>query len=641
MLRSHSFPLPLRLRRLVVIVAGLLVFAGSGLTASVAQAAGDDTVRRMDVTAVAEQERGTLRVTQDFEMEFNGGDDHGPFVYLISRQAIAGDDSRWRVLEISDPRVTSPTGAPVEVKIEREGSTYGVRIGDPDRTVKGRQHYVLTYAITGLVNPDAEGGKGDEIYWNVIGNGWELPIDDVTVTLQGPAAVTGTTCYAGRRDSTDRCTSHAAAGDRAVFTQDHLGAGQGLSVVGEWPVGTFVNAAPIYTERYTPGNTLRPTAGAFGIGLGSLAVLGGLAALIFRRFGRDEAYVGLTPGLLPAPGQQTTIGPRRKTPVAVRFTPPDDVSAGEIGALIDGTAGTNDIVAGIVDLAVHGYLRIDETAPPLDPDAGMVEKALAGMKGSKGRFTDWRLVRLEADRTLLSRNLKVLDQGLFKKKNDPLLRGDLEQAIAAVMMKSKSALYQDMVERGWYRRNPSVLRGLWIVAGVGLIALGVSLGVALGFSLGWGLAGIGPIVVGIAVFVAAFFVSSRTAEGSAILAQAEGFKEYLMTAEADQIRVEEDQDIFSRYLPWAIAFGAESHWVGVFREIAASGRPVAEPYWYHSWAGASVFAGDNAFFGAEGSFMDAASNSGVWSASGGAGGMSGMSSGSVGGGVGGGGGGSW
>ena len=279
MLRSHSFPLPLRLRRLVVIVAGLLVFAGSGLTASVAQAAGDDTVRRMDVTAVAEQERGTLRVTQDFEMEFNGGDDHGPFVYLISRQAIAGDDSRWRVLEISDPRVTSPTGAPVEVKIEREGSTYGVRIGDPDRTVKGRQHYVLTYAITGLVNPDAEGGKGDEIYWNVIGNGWELPIDDVTVTLQGPAAVTGTTCYAGRRDSTDRCTSHAAAGDRAVFTQDHLGAGQGLSVVGEWPVGTFVNAAPIYTERYTPGNTLRPTAGAFGIGLGSLAVLGGLAAL--------------------------------------------------------------------------------------------------------------------------------------------------------------------------------------------------------------------------------------------------------------------------------------------------------------------------------------------------------------------------
>lgn len=641
-LRSHLVPLPLPLRRLVVIVAGLLVVAGSGLASPAAYAADADTVRRMDVTAVAEQERGTLRVTQDFEMEFNGGDDHGPFVYLISRQAIAGDDSRWRVFEISDPRVTSPTGAPAEVEVEREGSTYGVRIGDPDRTVNGRQHYVLTYDITGVVNPDAEGGNGDEIYWNVIGTGWELPIDDVTVTLQGPAAVAGTTCYAGARDGADPCTSQTADGDRAVFGQDHLDAGQGLTVVGQWPVGTFVNAQPMYTERYTPGNTLRPTAGAFGIGLGSLAVLGGLAALFFRRFGRDEAYVGLTPGLRPAPGQETTIGPRRrKDPVAVRFTPPDDLSASEVGTLIDGNAGTNDVVAGIVDLAVRGYLRIDETAPPLDEVAGRVEKALAGMKGSKGTHTDWRLVRLDADRDALPHPLAVLDAELFRKSPDPLLRGDMEQSIVKVMMKSKSALHKDMVDRGLYRANPMVQRGLWLVAGMGLIVLGVLLGIGLGLAFGWGLAGIGPIVVGIAVFVAGFFVSARTAQGSAVLAQAEGFKEYLMTAEADQIRVEEDHDIFSRYLPWAIAFGAESHWVGVFREIAASGRPVAEPYWYHSWAGASVFAGDNAFFGAEGSFMDAASNSGVWSASGGAGGMSGMSSGSVGGGVGGGGGGSW
>ena len=640
-LRSHLLPLPLPLRRLVVIVAGLLVVAGSGLAAPAAYAADADPVRRMDVTAVAEQERGTLRVTQDFEMEFNGGGDHGPFVYLISRQAIDGDDSRWRVLEISDPRVTSPSGAPAQVKVEREGSTYGVRIGDPDRTVNGRQHYVLTYDITGVVNPDAEDGNGDEIYWNVIGTGWEVPIDDVTVTLQGPAAVTGTTCYAGARAGADPCTSHTADGARAVFTQDHLDAGQGLTVVGQWPVGTFVNAQPIYAERHTPANTLRPAAGAFGVGLGTLAVLGGLAALVFRRFGRDEAYVGLTPGLMPAPGQQTTIGPRRKTPVAVRFTPPDDVSASEVGTLIDGSAGTNDVVAGIVELAVRGYLRIDETAPPLDEDAGMVEKALAGMKGSKGTHTDWRLVRLDADRNALPHSLAVVDAELFRKKNDPLLRGDMDQTIVKVMMKSKSALHNDMVERGLYRANPSVQRGLWLAAGLGLIGLGVLLGIGLGFSLGWGLAGIGPIVVGIAVFVAAFFVSARTAKGSAVLAQAQGFKEYLMTAEADQIRVEEDQDIFSRYLPWAIAFGAESHWVGVFREIAASGRPVAEPYWYHSWAGASVFAGDNAFFGAEGSFMDASSNSGVWSASGGAGGMSGMSSGSVGGGVGGGGGGSW
>lgn len=644
---SVSLPVPVRsypalMRLLPALAALLLVLAGAASAALPARADDSDPVRSMDITAVVERERGTMRVTQDLEMEFIGGDDHGPYVYLVTRQPIEGDDSRWRVLEVSEPTVTSPTGAPADVLVEREGSTYAVRIGDPDETVEGVHRYVVSYDVTGVVNPDATGGAGDEVFWNVISpGGWEVPIKDVTVTVEGPEAVTGSTCYAGARDTGDPCTAHTVDGDRVVFIQDRLEPGEGLTVVAQWPVGTFVDAEPMFADRHTAGNTLAPTPAALGIGAGSLALLAGAAVLLFRRSGRDQAYVGLTPGLRPAPGQQTTVGPRRKEPVAVRFTPPDDVSPGEVGALVDGTAGTNDMVASIVDLAVRGYLRIEEAAPPISEADNVLQKALAGAKGSKATHTDWRLVRLEADRDALPRHLRVLDAELFKKKPDPLLRRDLDQKIAMVMMKGKSALYKEMVERGWYRSNPSVQRTLWLVAGMGLIVLGVLLGIGLGIGFGWGLAGIGPVVAGIVVFVIGFFVSSRTAEGSAILAQAEGFKEYLMTAEADQIRVEEDQDIFSRYLPWAIAFGAESHWVGVFREIAASGRPVAEPYWYHTWAGASVFAGDNAFFGAEGSFMDAASHSGVWSASAGAGGMSGMSGGSVGGGVGGGGGGSW
>nr|WP_277873017.1 DUF2207 domain-containing protein [Raineyella fluvialis] len=237
--------------------------------------------------------------------------------------------------------------------------------------------------------------------------------------------------------------------------------------------------------------------------------------------------------------------------------------------------------------------------------------------------------------------LRTLEDALFAKHEAPRLRHDLDTDIARIVMKEQNALQKGVVARGWYRIRPDLQKALWIMTGVLLVLLGVGLGLALGATIGWGLAGLGPILLGILVIVLGAFASSRTAEGSAILVQALGFKEYLMTAEADQIRVEEDQDIFSRYLPWAIAFGAESHWVGVFREIIASGRPVMEPTWYHTWAGTSVFLGNNSFFGAEGAFMDVASTSGVWSASTGAGGMSGMSGGSVGGGVGGGGGGGW
>lgn len=622
------------LRLLLLAVAALVLVA----TASApARAADTPSIRRMDITAVAQRERGTMQVTQDFDMEFFGSGNHGPYVYLVTRQAITGDADHWRVLKVSNVRATSPTGAPAQLQVEDSSGTLKIRVGDPNRTVSGTQRYVISYDVTGVVNPDARGGDGDEIYWNAIGTGWESPMDRVTVTVQGPADVTGSTCYAGARGGSGACDGATASGDRAVFTQDHLAAGNGLTVVAQWPTGTFVDAAPVYTKRFTAANTVAAAPGPIGLGAGTLLVGGLLAAVAFLRRGRDRAYVGLTPGLRPAPGQESATGPRRREPVTVRFTPPDDATAGQVGTLIDGRAGRNDVVAGIVDLAVRGQLRIEEVPPTVGEDAGPLAKAFAQ---SKDKFTDWRLVRLREDRTDLPPHLQTLEDALFAKHEAPLLRHDLNTDIARIVQKEQNALQREMVSHGWYRIRPDVQRALWLVTGLLLVLVGIGLGFALGMGLGWGLVGLGPVALGIGIFVLGFFVSARTPEGSAVLAQAEGFKEYLMTAEADQIRVEEDHDIFSRYLPWAIAFGAESHWVGVFRELVAAGRPVAEPVWYHTWTGASVFAADNAFFGATGSFMDAASSSGVWASSG-AGGMSGMSGGSVGGGVGGGGGGGW
>ena len=73
----------------------------------------------------------------------------------------------------------------------------------------------------------------------------------------------------------------------------------------------------------------------------------------------------------------------------------------------------------------------------------------------------------------------------------------------------------------------------------------------------------------------------RTADGRAVTDQVEGFKTYLATAEADQLRFEEGEDIFSRYLPWAIAFELADRWAKVCGDLVAMGRlPNAMPYWY-------------------------------------------------------------
>ncbi|WP_194793273.1 DUF2207 domain-containing protein [Raineyella fluvialis] len=395
------------LRGILLVLALLALVVTPPVLAPPAPARAADTpvIRRMDITAVADRERGTMHVTQDFDMQFFGSGNHGPYVYFVTRQAITGDSEHWRVLTVSNVRAASPTGAPTQLQKDDAAGTYKIRVGDPNRTVSGTQRYILTYDLAGVVNPDARGGHGDEIYWNVLGTGWETPMDQVSVTLQGPADVTGVACYAGAKADSAACGSAIATGNRAVFTQAHLDPKQGLTVVGQWPVGTFVDATPTYAKRFSPASTIAPSPGALGLGAGTL-VLGGLLALIlFRRRGRDLAYAGLTPGLRPAPGQESAIGPRQKEPVAVRFTPPEDAAPSEIGTLIDGRAGRNDVVAGIVDLAVRGHLRIDEIprrsarTPGCSPRRWPARRAPSPTGGSSGSPRTGRRCRLRCVRS--------------------------------------------------------------------------------------------------------------------------------------------------------------------------------------------------------------------------------------------------
>ena len=90
-----------------------------------------------------------------------------------------------------------------------------------------------------------------------------------------------------------------------------------------------------------------------------------------------------------------------------------------------------------------------------------------------------------------------------------------------------------------------------------------------------------PILITVAVIRIKLRRGQRTAEGRAVCDQVEGFKTYLATAEADQLRFEEGEDIFSKYLPWAIIFELADRWAKICGDLVAMGRlPDATPYWY-------------------------------------------------------------
>lgn len=606
-------------RPLLLVLLAAFALLGGARTASADQ--GDDwRITRYDVTAETASD-GTTRVTTDIDFDFGDDPGHGPYFTQSLRSAVPDDPDRWRSTPIDDVSVSSSTGAPTDVSSEEDGGVLVLRIGDEDVEVSGVQSYRVSWLQRGLVTPEAVRSGLDELAWDVIAPAWEVPLENITVTVTGPVPAERYECRAGEEKSTTPCTTATPDGDRTTFTLDRADPGEGLTVVTGWPAGT-VTAAPIYTKRFWIGNLFPPTPLTVGGGgLLGLALAGGAAWLVRRN--RDEHYVGLTPGLSPAAGSTaSTARGRARTPVAVRFTPPDDAGPAQVGTVLDEVAHSHDVTAALVDLAVRGHLRIEAV------------QAAGADRSDEDGDEGWRLVRLPPPGDDLRTHERTLLDGLFGDA-DVVELEDVE--FLTVLGATQQDLYREVTEHGWFRTDPASARRRWFAAGMGLLVLGIGLTLLLAFSLGAGLVGVGVVLGAVVVLSLSGRAAARTAAGSALLDQALGFKLYLATAEADQIRVEEAEQVFSRYLPYAIAFGEAEHWAGVFAELARRGHDLDTTAW---WVGTSPVWTSSSGFGAQLDSFTSSVSSSMTASSSSSGGGSGFGGG-VGGGVGGGGGGGW
>ncbi|MCC2315125.1 DUF2207 domain-containing protein [Cellulomonas xiejunii] len=622
-------------RRLAVLTLVLLLALGAILLAPPVAFAGSDRadltsgreITRYDVTADAAPD-GTVDVVIDFDFDFGDDPGHGPYLTFPTR--VSYDDEKDRFFDFGDVRVTSSTGAPADLHREDETSAVVLRIGDEDvDDVSGVQTYRVEMTVDGWINPANAQHSGDELYWNVIGPGWEVPLSDLSVTVTGPAPVQGAACFVGPERSTTPCDDATTTGTSATFTQGVVTVGDQFTTVTGWPGGTFPGVQPILRDKPDPVLPLRPLTVGGGVAAAVVLLGGGLAIGRVRRTGRDRAYLGLTPGLRPADGFQPATGYRdHRAPVAVQFQPPEGARPGEIGTLVDEKADPVDVTATIIDLAVRGWLRIEEV-PRTNP---------------RKKPKDWTLVRLRPGTEGLLPFEAWLLSDLFE-KSDEVRLSELKATFASSLAKVQSMLYDHVTSVGWFRANPKSVRTTWIVVGILLASAGLFgalVATAIQVVPGLALVGIALLIVGVLVLVLSGSAPARTPDGTAVLAQALGFRRYLATAEADQIRFEEGQDVFSRYLPYAIVFGLADRWSRVFAELAAQGVAVAAPIWYVGAypPGADGFWGAG-FVGALDRF-ESITTAAISAPTPGSSGDSGFSGGGFsGGGVGGGGGGGW
>ena len=532
---------------------------------------------------------GALHIVEAIDANFGGLQKHGIFRTIPVRYR--WDDTHVRVYELQVRSVTDGTGQSVRYETSDQGNSKVIKIGDPNRTVSGRQAYRITYDVAGAMNafPDH-----DELFWNVNGGLWNVRAQAVTASVHAPAAPQQATCYQGAAGSDETCRfTVTSSGADFAATRPLAPYGQ-LTIVAALAKGAVTEPTPIITRD---GDNLlayfEPT--PLWLALAVFALGAGIAFLYWRWYtvGRDA---------------------RERETIVPEYEPPDKVRPAQLGVILDESADTRDVTATIVDLAVRGFLTITE-----EPSGGLFAKK------------DWTLHDTgKANKELLPYE-RIVFTGLFKDGPDVKI-SELRTHFVSSLRTAESELYRDSADRKWFAARPDRVRQGY--AGVSVLVVIVGVGVAwlLGRTLGAGLVGVAIVVVGLVALAAARVMPAKTAAGAELLRRTLGFRRYMEVAEKERQRFAERENIFSEYLPYAIVFGCVDKWARAFKDIDLSAQT-------SSW-----YVGNTPFnsFALASSLQGFSSNLGsAISSTPGSSGGSGFSGGGAGGGGGGGGGGSW
>ncbi|MGB2978160.1 MAG: DUF2207 domain-containing protein [Propionicimonas sp.] len=527
------------------------------IAAPAAQAAAADVFDAFDVQATLNTD-GTVNVVETITLRFGSSSGrHGLERTLITREPDpdTGQDLVYTVDYISAESLTP--GASASLGITHEGSgreTYvQIRVGDADRTVASQTAtYRLSYRIAGLMrHSDAY----DELYWDLTGSSMPA-ISKMTATITVPGGAQGVFCSIAEPGVAGECDKATTDGDQRAVFAGAVPSGELMTVSVKVASGLVSPNTPIFEEN---AETAQQRLG--NILMGSSSVAGALVALggwwMVRRRTGDRRFLDLPPGVLPAKGQEGREGRDPKNlEIPVAFSPPR-VSLAEAGLLLDGGGDVRHTTATLVGLAVNGAIRLRSEDPPeatlLDPDRatdGPSKKLLSHLFGSA--------------------HVVALDEP-----------GTMTDAHNAVQSQAEKSAKRDH----WFLPAATGSRGTALLT-VGLVAFGFFAVTGLGGSVFY-LWPLGLAIVLTGLYAASKFAQvRRSGRGRALTDQVVGFRTYLATAEADQLQFEEGEDIFSKYLPWAILFDLTDRWTRVCEQLVAMGRlSSAAPDWYYgtSW----------------------------------------------------------
>ncbi len=395
-----------------------------------------------------------------------------------------------------------------------------LRIGDADTYINGTYVYEIDYTLkySGISYFD----ENDEVYLNVIGPGWNIPIENASANVQLPGEILELVCFTGPDGSQlQDCTMvKDTESSFTVKPNSTLNAYEGYTFAVKLPKGSI--------EDTTKQQIL----------LGILANIG---------------------ILLPIPVGIYLFGFLRKKykneklTVIPYYEPDKDMDSLFAATLLSPVYKPKNISAAIIELATKGYFKIREY--------------------EKKKF---EFIKSDKNTDDLPVYLKKIVETIFG-SGDVVQMNKLtsfyETSTKAYTLCLASLKEQKIIDKNKHRMKS----GLNIVPVIIILfTVLCSSFFILTATIGWL---IGIIISLTLLFIFGFSIDTKTSKGNEIYHKLLGLKLYINTAEKHRIEFHNDPQkyigVFEKLLPYAMIFGLEKKWANEFKDIY-----IQNPDWY-------------------------------------------------------------
>ena len=376
----------------------------------------------------------------------------------------------------------------------------------------------------------------DEFYWNVTGNDWPVPIDHASALVSFPSAAAGSLraqAFTGAYGAAERdATAEVRSASASFETNNPLPMRGGMTI-----------------DIFIPKGILKEPGG-----FTRFMWFVGSNPIVFLPFWTFAVMFTLWwyKGRDPDPGLS----------VAPMYEPPAGMTPAEAGTLLEDKVHPRDITCTLVDLAVRGFVKIEEV-----DDKGLVFHHkdyvfhLLKPRDQWGRLVPHERVMLE----------NVFAGGEVTRLSS--LKNRFYRALPAIQEDIKSALKT----KGMYLLDPDSANGYSIAAIVLIIAP-----FAVVYFAGYNIFNSFVLLIGCGIISAIIWwlfarqMTAKTVQGGRTRVAVLGFQEFMNRVDADRLK-RMPPDTFEKYLPYAMALGVEHHWAQAFAGIVQN-----PPNWYVS-----------------------------------------------------------